>query len=121
MKQRTFFFWYSASEMFCVTFVRWQRKLNPRPHRWSTHFRRWGHGKREPGWWGIGAVVRSQWAWDHPDGWRMSRSDRLPRRHAWLAPHTELYLTKKGCRFRRGRTLKRPTMKEYERLLRRRS
>ncbi len=108
--KRQVFIKYSASEVLGMAFVRWQRRRFPKDWR----------GHREKGWWGVGAVVFSSWIWNHPGGWWASRRQRLPRNHEWLAPHTDLFLTPGGCRTGRGRRLKRPTMKEYQRLVLRR-
>jgi len=109
---KTVYFWWSAAEILRVTFVRWQRKLKPTP--WG------GKLKREKGWWGIGAVVHSSWAWNYPEAKKASRREGLPLQHVWLAPHTELYKTRRGAVTRRGQILKRPTNTEYVRLLQRR-
>lgn len=107
---KTVHFRWSASEILCVTFVRWQAKLHPKS--WE--------GKREKGWWGVGAVVRSSWAWNYPDGWKASRRHRLPRQHMWLAPHTELFLTRDDCINHTSAQLKRPTLKACKALYKRR-
>jgi hypothetical protein len=103
---KTYYFHWSASEIMGVQFVRWQRKRWPRRH----------DGTRKPGWWGVGAVVSSKWAWRYPEAKRIARRQGLPEGHVWLAPHTELYLSRRGAETRRGKTLKRPTLEEYARL-----
>jgi len=118
--KRTVYFWWSASEIMKVTFVRWQRKLNPYTYLWDNRKKCKYKIRQEKGWWGVGAVVRSSWAWDYPEGWRMSRREKLPRHYTWLAPHTKLFLTERGCQNGRGRTLRHPTMKKYKRLMQRR-
>lgn len=98
---------YSAAEVLSMDFVRWERRRYPR--HWD--------GSRQPGWWGVGAVVHSNWIWDHPDGRKASRSNRLPPNHSWLAPHTEMYFSYRDAVLGKGQKLKRPTLEQYERLL----
>ena len=108
---RTVYFHWSASEVLRVTFIKWQRRLYPKDHT----------GKRKPGWWGVGSIVYSSWAFRWDGAKRVSRKEKLKPGYIWLAPHTELYRTYDGAWSRRGRTIKRPTMKEYIRNVRRRN
>lgn len=100
---KTYYFHWSASEIMAVQFVRWQRKRWPRHH----------DGTCKLGWWGVGAVVYSKWAWRYPEARRSARKDRLALGQSWLAPHTELYMTYKSAVLHRGKTLTRPSLKQY--------
>jgi len=108
VKRRHVYFWWSASTVMGATFIRWQRRLHPKDYL----------GKRLKGWWGVGAVVQSK-SWDYPEAWRSARRNRLKRYQMWLAPHTNIFRTHRSADLGE-RPIKRPTMKQYNRLLRRR-
>lgn len=90
------YFHWSASEVLSAQFVRWQLRRFPRKH----------DGTRQPGWWGVGAVVYS-------DLFRAGPRNALPAGYRWLAPHIELYRTYRGAVTRRGETRVRPTVEAY--------
>lgn len=111
MTLTTVYFKWSASEVLGATFVRWQRKLNPRPLVANKQKTGWVRGKRRPGWWGIGTVVKSNifnWAGAR----NSSRREGLPPLHVWLAPHTELYASREDA-WQNKNPLPKPDMKEY--------
>lgn len=103
---------WSAAEVHPMTFVKWKRRLYPKDYT----------GKRDPGWWGVGAVVWSKWMFDYSSELRkLSRREHLPIKHYWLAPHTELYFTYQGAQTGLGKKIKRPTIRHYQKLLKRRN
>lgn len=112
MKYTTVYFWWSASEVLSATFVKWQRRRNPRPLVANKRKTKLVKGKAKPGWWGIGTVIKSG-LFDYPDAHRAARNSGLPPLHVWLAPHTELYATYEDARRHRN-PLPKPNLQEYK-------
>jgi len=104
--QKKLYFWWSASDLAEVTFVRWQRmKMHT--------------GGKDSNKLGVGAVVWSDWRFEPPLCNSKQRSG-LPTKHFLVRPYETLYLDNPRY-ISTPRKLKRPTLKEYERLLKRRT
>lgn len=105
---KTIYVRWSSSDVWQMTFIRWQRKRFPKSC---------GKLKQKNGFWGIGAVVKFNLL-THNEARKASRREHLPPLHTWLAPHTELYLTEFDARINSKKNImKRPTETEYIELI----
>lgn len=109
MKKRIFYFWYSASYVYAVKFVRWHRM------RMST-------GGADSNKLGVGMIGGSDLLTRTP-GYYTSELPRIDhgcvRGQMAIRPYTELYYTY-GDAMKRQRAVRRPSLEHVARLIRRR-